>query len=147
MRLRAANEAYHRLELYLGPAGRAPDLAPQRERPPELDTDGEPRVRAPARVQHQARDAVDAEPWAVAVIPIALLPSGRDRGTANSVLGCPIALEQTDHCGRLGVVERGLAPSIPRHDTRSMTNQDFGGSYVVVLRRDVQRRLACGVYR
>src|SRR5262249_28132287 len=41
---------------------RAPDLAPHRERPPELDADDEPRLRAPARMQHHAQDAVDAEP-------------------------------------------------------------------------------------
>src|SRR4030095_9640587 len=41
---------------------RAPDLAPERERPPELDTDDGPRLRAPARVQHHAQQAVDAEP-------------------------------------------------------------------------------------
>jgi hypothetical protein len=41
---------------------RAPDLAPQRERTLELDPDHEPRLRAPARVQHHAQDAVDAEP-------------------------------------------------------------------------------------
>ncbi len=41
---------------------RAPDLAPQRERPLELDSDLRPRLRAPVRVQHHAQDAVDAEP-------------------------------------------------------------------------------------
>jgi hypothetical protein len=43
------------------PAG-APDLAPQRERPLELDADVRPRLCAPVRVQHHAQDAVDAEP-------------------------------------------------------------------------------------
>src|SRR5439155_27386851 len=38
------------------------NLAPQRERPPELDPDLRPRLRAPVRVQHHAQDAVDAEP-------------------------------------------------------------------------------------
>ena len=42
------------------PAG-APDLTPQRERLPELDADLSPRHRAPARLQHHAQDAVDAE--------------------------------------------------------------------------------------
>jgi len=32
------------------------------ERPTELDTDDEPRLRAPPRVQHHPQDAVDAEP-------------------------------------------------------------------------------------
>jgi hypothetical protein len=41
---------------------RAPDLAPQRERAPELDPDLRPRPRTPARLQHPAQDAVDAEP-------------------------------------------------------------------------------------
>jgi hypothetical protein len=41
---------------------RTPDLAPQRERPLELDPDPRPRLRAPARLQHHAQDAVDAEP-------------------------------------------------------------------------------------
>jgi hypothetical protein len=41
---------------------RAPDLAPQRERLLELDSDLRPRLRAAARVQHHAQDAVDAEP-------------------------------------------------------------------------------------
>src|SRR5437870_1396102 len=41
---------------------RAPDLAPQRERPPELDPDLRPRLSTPARLQHHAQDAVDAEP-------------------------------------------------------------------------------------
>ena len=41
---------------------RAPDLTPERERFPELDADVLPRLRAPARVQHHAQDAVDTEP-------------------------------------------------------------------------------------
>src|SRR5262249_59697558 len=41
---------------------RATNFAPQRQRPPELDADDEPFLRAPARVQHHAQDAVDAEP-------------------------------------------------------------------------------------
>src|SRR5262245_27893564 len=41
---------------------RVPDLAPQRERPLELDTDDEPRPGAPSRLQYHAQDAVDAEP-------------------------------------------------------------------------------------
>jgi len=41
---------------------RAPNLTPQRERPPKLDTDLGPRPRAPASVPHQAQEAVDAEP-------------------------------------------------------------------------------------
>ena len=41
---------------------RAPNLAPERERPPELDPDHGPRLRDPARMQHHAQDAVDAEP-------------------------------------------------------------------------------------
>src|SRR5207249_7798775 len=41
---------------------RAPDLAPQRERPLELDPDLSPHLRAPARVQHHAQNAVDPEP-------------------------------------------------------------------------------------
>src|SRR5215510_4169428 len=45
------------------PAGSCtPDLAPQRERSPELDAPDGPRLRAPALVQHHAQDAVDAEP-------------------------------------------------------------------------------------
>src|SRR5262249_24949725 len=41
---------------------RAPDLAPQREHPPEFDTNDEPRLGAPVRVEHHAKYAVDAEP-------------------------------------------------------------------------------------
>ena len=41
---------------------RALDLAPQRERPPELDSDLRPRLCAPVRLQHHAQNAVDAEP-------------------------------------------------------------------------------------
>jgi len=41
---------------------RAPDLAPQRQRLLELGFDMWPRLRAPARRQHRAQDAVDAEP-------------------------------------------------------------------------------------
>ena len=41
---------------------RAPDLAPQRDRSLELDPDLGPRLRAPARLQHRAQDAVDTEP-------------------------------------------------------------------------------------
>ena len=41
---------------------RAPDLTPQRERLPELDPDLRPRLRAPARGEHHAQNAVDAEP-------------------------------------------------------------------------------------
>jgi hypothetical protein len=41
---------------------RPPDHAPQRERPPELDSDLGPRLGAPVRVEHHAQDAVDAEP-------------------------------------------------------------------------------------
>jgi hypothetical protein len=41
---------------------RSPDLAPQRERLTELDPDLSPRLGAPARVQHHAQHAVDAEP-------------------------------------------------------------------------------------
>jgi hypothetical protein len=44
------------------PSPRTPDLAPERERPPELDANLRPRLRAPARVQHHAQDTVDAEP-------------------------------------------------------------------------------------
>jgi hypothetical protein len=40
---------------------RAPDLAPERECLPELDADLSPSFRAPARVQHHAQDAGDAE--------------------------------------------------------------------------------------
>jgi len=38
--------------------------APQRERPPELDPDHGPRLRAPARAQHHAQDTMDTEPRA-----------------------------------------------------------------------------------
>ena len=38
------------------------DLAPQRGRLPELDTDHGPRLRAPARLQHHTQHSVDAEP-------------------------------------------------------------------------------------
>jgi len=41
---------------------RPPDLAPERERPPELDPDLSPRLRAPVLVQHRAQDTVDAKP-------------------------------------------------------------------------------------
>jgi len=41
---------------------RAPDLAPKRERLPELDPDLRPRLGTPARLQHHTQDAVDAEP-------------------------------------------------------------------------------------
>jgi hypothetical protein len=41
---------------------RAPDLAPQRERSLELDTDLRPCLRAPARAQYHAQDAVDTAP-------------------------------------------------------------------------------------
>ena len=43
-------------------APRAPDLASQRERPTELDANDRPRLGVPARLQHHAQDAVDAEP-------------------------------------------------------------------------------------
>jgi hypothetical protein len=36
---------------------RSPDLTPHRERPPELDAYLTPRLRAPARVQHNAQNA------------------------------------------------------------------------------------------
>ena len=36
---------------------RAPDLAPQRERPPELDADDEPSLSTPSRLQHDTQDA------------------------------------------------------------------------------------------
>ena len=39
---------------------RAPDLTPHRQRPPELDADHGPRLRAPARLQHPAQDAADS---------------------------------------------------------------------------------------
>src|SRR5262249_32634881 len=45
----------------------APDLAPQRERLPELDPDHRPRLRGPAGVRHHAQDTVDAEPEGVGV--------------------------------------------------------------------------------
>src|SRR2546428_10123185 len=41
---------------------RAPDLAPQRQRLLELGLDLWPRLRAPARTEHDPDDAVDAEP-------------------------------------------------------------------------------------
>jgi hypothetical protein len=41
---------------------RPPDLTPECERLPELDADLGPRLRAPARMEHHAQDAVDAEP-------------------------------------------------------------------------------------
>src|SRR6266566_6283285 len=44
------------------PSPRPPNLAPQRDRSPELDPDLSPRLRAPARVQHHTQHAVDAEP-------------------------------------------------------------------------------------
>jgi hypothetical protein len=40
---------------------RAPDLTPQREGPPELDTNDEPGLGAPARMRNHAQDAVDAD--------------------------------------------------------------------------------------
>src|SRR5437867_7868669 len=49
-------------EIILVEPPRAPDLAPQRERPPELNPDLRPRLGAPLRVQHHSQDAVDAEP-------------------------------------------------------------------------------------
>jgi hypothetical protein len=59
---------------------RPPDLTPERERPPELDTDDSPRLRTPARVQHHAQDAVDAEPGvseaSVGVVHFAFPPRG-----------------------------------------------------------------------
>jgi hypothetical protein len=49
-----------------------PNLAPQCERPPELDPDHRPRLRAPARVQHlsQDRGSPDAVPFPV-ILPLA----------------------------------------------------------------------------
>src|SRR5207245_10257991 len=41
---------------------RAPDLTAERERPPELDSDLRPRLRAPVRMEHHTQNAVDAEP-------------------------------------------------------------------------------------
>jgi hypothetical protein len=41
---------------------RAPDLATQRERLPELDPDNGPRFCFPAHLQHPAQNAVDAKP-------------------------------------------------------------------------------------
>jgi hypothetical protein len=43
-------------------SSRAPDLTPQRECSPELDTDDGPGLRAPSRLEHHTQDAVDAEP-------------------------------------------------------------------------------------
>ncbi len=62
---------------------RAPDLAPQRERLPELDPDLRPRLRAPARLQHHAQNAADAEPGAPeAGVDVGHLPFGsRDDAT------------------------------------------------------------------
>ena len=40
----------------------APNLTPERERRLELGPDLRPRLRVPARGQHRAQDAVDAEP-------------------------------------------------------------------------------------
>jgi hypothetical protein len=40
----------------------SPDLAPERERFLELGLDLRPRLRAPALVQHHAKQAMDAEP-------------------------------------------------------------------------------------
>ena len=54
---------------------RAPDLASQRERPPELDTDDGSSLCAPASLQHHAQDAVDAEPGVLeaGVVHVALI--------------------------------------------------------------------------
>jgi hypothetical protein len=58
---------------------RAPDLAPQRERFPQLDADLSPRLGAPARVQHHAQHAVDAEPG----VPEAARPTPPQSGALS----------------------------------------------------------------
>jgi hypothetical protein len=70
------------------PSPRAPDLAPQRERPSELDTHDGPGLRAPARVQHHAPDAVDAEPGVPeAGVGVAHFPFGPRGSTVSSAQG------------------------------------------------------------
>src|SRR2546425_13306191 len=71
---------------------RAPYLAPQRERLPELGLDLRPCLRAPALVEHCAQEAVDAEPRvteaSVGVAhlvfgPLGSTVSGRQRRTGS----------------------------------------------------------------
>ena len=80
----------------LGLLARAPDLTPQHERQCELDTDDRPLLRAPARVQHHAQDAVDAEPGmpeaGVGVFPFAFGPRGSmvsGGKLATRIIPCP----------------------------------------------------------
>jgi hypothetical protein len=61
LRRAPARHSMSRVQSQLAEPARAPALAPQRERPPELDANDGPCLRAPARVQHHAQDAVDAE--------------------------------------------------------------------------------------
>ena len=56
---------------------RTPNLAPYRDRSPELDTDNEPRLRAPACVEPHARDAVDAEPGMPEAAAVSFISSAR----------------------------------------------------------------------
>jgi hypothetical protein len=66
---------------------RAPDLATQRERSPELDSDLRPRFRAPARVRHHAQDSVDAEPRVpeAGVVHTAYFPFGPRGSTVSGM--------------------------------------------------------------
>src|SRR2546428_12390968 len=59
---RTSTAPYEQRSVSLVKPSRAPDLAPQRERSLELDSDLRPRLHALARLQHHAPDAVAAEP-------------------------------------------------------------------------------------
>src|SRR4030095_10367800 len=62
----ATDKGSNELEVFhLVERPRTPDLASHCGRPSELDTGDGPLLRAPARVEHHAQDAVDAEPVGV----------------------------------------------------------------------------------
>ena len=79
---------------------RAPDLAPERERSPELEPDLSPRLRAPARVQHHAQDAVDAEPGVPEAgvghfVPAALRVKRATRSRSSAINRCIATVAST----------------------------------------------------
>src|SRR5262245_3541785 len=73
---------------------RAPDLASQRERPPELDTYDEPRLRAPACGEHHAQAAVEAEPGVPEAFQSARRPASSQPPSPDRMAA------QHDHPGR-----------------------------------------------
>src|SRR5437016_5206716 len=99
---------------------RPPDLVPKRERLLELGLDLRPRLGAPARVQHHAQDAVDAEPGmpetGVGVVHFTFGPRG---STVSGTFTTATSL----FSDRPSPESSGTTATPPREDTHDLKRQ------------------------